>query len=95
MKSSNINFELFNSVKPDIVFKVNGKNFAIEVETGKVYAKDRKKFNAKVKSLKENYGENWIFVVTNENLSSIYNKFGKTFTRTTFIKQFKKWLKKH
>jgi hypothetical protein len=95
LKSSNINFELFNSVKPDIVFKVNGKDYAIEVETGKVYSKDKKKFEAKIKSLNENYGKRWAFTVTNENLSPTYNQFGKTFTRTNFLKQFRKWLKKH
>jgi hypothetical protein len=34
-------FELFNSVKPDIVFKIGGKEYAVEVETGKV-AKDKR-----------------------------------------------------
>ncbi len=95
LKSKEIPHELFNSVKPDIVFTQNKKKYAIEIETGKVYTKNRQKFNEKVKTLKEEYGDNWCFVVTNRNLSSLYSKFGKTFTRKNFLKQSEKWLKKH
>ena len=94
LKSKNIPFQLFNSVKPDIVFTNNGKECAIEIETGKVYTKDKKKFKEKVRTLKENYGDNWFFVVTNRDIAPTYNKFGKTFTRKTFIKQFEKWCKR-
>jgi hypothetical protein len=94
LKSKNIQFRLFNSVNPDIVFTINGKEGAIEIETGKVYTKDRRKLKEKVKSLIKNYKDNWLFVVTNRDLCPTYNNFGKTLTRKTFIKQFEKWLKK-
>ncbi|KKS24220.1 MAG: hypothetical protein UU81_C0010G0003 [Microgenomates group bacterium GW2011_GWC1_41_8] len=48
----------------------------------------------KVVLLKNEFGDNWFFVVTNKEFARFYNKFGKTFTRKTFIKQFEKWSKK-
>ena len=63
------------ALKPDVVFQVNGKNHAIEVETGSVY-RDKKKFEGKLNLLKNNYGKNWFFVVTDRNLSSKYSRFG-------------------
>lgn len=73
--------ELFATAKPDITFDVNGKKYAIEVETGKVLTKDRKKLIEKVKNLNRDYGENWFFVVTNRNFYSKYKKYGDTFTK--------------
>jgi len=93
LKSKKIAYELFNSVKPDIVFTINGKKYAIEIETGKVYSKDKKKFNEKVKTLKKDYGNNWFFVVTDWNLVSNYSKFGKTFSKRNFIKKFERFIK--
>jgi len=95
LKSKKIPFEIYNSVKPDIVFTLKSKNFAIEIETGKVYAKDRKKFMAKVKNLKDNYGENWFFVITNRNYYSTYRKFGKTYTKKSIVNKIKELLEKH
>jgi hypothetical protein len=91
LKSKTDKLELFTSVRPDIVFELNGKKYAVEIETGKVLASDRNKFLRKVNSLKSEFGKNWFFVVTNRNLSPTYNNFGKTFTRKIFIKQFDKW----
>jgi len=75
--------------------KIKGKKYAIEVETGNVYTKNKKKFYAKVETLKKEYGDNWFFVVTNRDFASTYNRFGKTFTRKTFLKQYQKWLQKN
>lgn len=95
LKSKGYAIELFNSVKPDIVFTNNGKEYALEIETGSVYVKDKSKFAQKVITLKENYADKWLFVVTNYRLASTYNEFGKTLWRTNFITQFEKWLEKH
>jgi len=95
LKSLEIPFQLFNSVKPDIVFQINGKDFAIEIETGKVYASDKKKFNEKVKALKQEYGDNWFFVLTNRNLYDNYAKFGKTYTKKSILNQLNRILKEN
>jgi sRNA-binding protein len=76
--------ETFNTAKPDIVFEINKKKYAIEIETGKVI-KDKKKFGEKVKSLKKNYGKKWFFVVTDWNLQKKYSKFGETYTKLTLL----------
>jgi len=70
--------QTFNTLKPDIVFEVNNKKYAIEVETGKLYDRDKKKLLEKVKNLNKYYGNNWFFAVTNRNLASQYSKLGKT-----------------
>jgi len=72
--------QTFNTKKPDIVFEINDREYAIEVETGKVI-KDKKKFSEKVRSLKKDYGENWFFVLTNRRLFKIYSKYGQTYTK--------------
>jgi len=90
LESKGLKPQLFNSVKPDIVFTISDKEYAIEIETGKVYSKDRKKFNEKVKSLKENYGDNWFFVLTNRNHYITYSKFGQTFTKKSILNQLNK-----
>lgn len=95
LKTKNIPYELYNSVKPDIIFTINGKNFAVEIETGKVYTKDKKKFNEKVKTLKENYGDNWFFALTNRNHYKFYNKFGKTYTKLSIISELNRIIKEH
>lgn len=95
LKAKNIPFEIYNSVKPDIVFTINEKNFAVEIETGKVYTKDKKKFNEKVKTLKENYGDNWFFVITNRKFYSSYSKFGKTYTKKSILNQLNRIIKEH
>ena len=93
LESKGLKPQLFNSVKPDIVFTMSGKEYAIEIETGKVYSKDRKKFNEKVKSLKENYGDNWFFVLTDKNYISPYKKFGKTYTKRNILNKLEGLLK--
>lgn len=93
LKSKKIKFQLFNSVKPDVEIKINNKKIALEIETGKVFKKDKKKFYKKVKSLNQNYGKNWFFIVTDWNLAPIYSKFGKTLTKRNFIKKFENHIK--
>ena len=95
LKSISKKIELFETLKPDIIFELNGQSYAIEIETGSLYLKAREQLARKVEELKNNFEDRYCFVVTNENFAPIYNRFGKTFTRTTFLKQFSKWLKKH
>lgn len=93
LKGKRIKFELFNSVKPDIEFVIDGKKGALEIETGKVFKKNKKRFFEKINSLNKYYGSNWFFVVTDWNLAPLYSKYGKTLTKRNFIKKFEKYLK--
>lgn len=68
--------ETYRTVKPDIVFDVNGEKYAIEVETGKM--NNLKRLKEKVANLKKYYGDKWFFFVTNRNLRKYYERFGKT-----------------
>ncbi len=78
---------LFVTVKPDIVFKINGKEFGVEVETGKSLRYNKKRLLEKVKNLNKNYGDRWFFVVTNRALTSKYKKLGKTFDKRNVVKK--------
>jgi len=71
----------FQTKKPDIVFEVDKKKYAVEVETGSVYKKDKKKLLEKVKTLNREYGKNWFFVVTDRNLVKKYSELGETFEK--------------
>lgn len=75
LNRNNIDTQLYTTKKPDIVFDVNGKKYAIEVETGKGLSNiDR--MGAKLKVLSQ-YDE-WFFVVTDRNKVKKYKKYGKT-----------------
>ena len=71
----------YETVKPDIVFKINGKEYAIEVETGKMLKYNKKDLRKKVEALNKNYKDRWFFVVTDRNLRTKYAKFGKTYDK--------------
>jgi len=74
LESKGINVNMYTTLKPDLVFKIGKKKYAIEVETGSVLTKI-KNMEEKVKLLNKNYDE-WFFVVTNKNKTSEYKKFG-------------------
>ncbi len=81
LKNFTNKISLYETVKPDIVFEAGGQQYAIEVETGKVYSKDRKKLMEKIRNLNKGYSKNWFFVVTDRNLSPYYNELGITYTK--------------
>lgn len=74
---------LFQTVKPDIVFEINNKKYAIEVETGKMLTHNKKGLLAKVRQLNKEYKKNWFFVVTDRKLFKKYNSLGQTCTKLT------------
>lgn len=73
LESKGIKVQKYVTKKPDIVFEIGGKKFAIEVETGSALSKI-KNLKEKVKVLNKNYDE-WFFAVTDRNLISKYKKF--------------------
>ncbi len=85
----------YETVKPDIVFEVNKKEYAIEVETGKSFNFNKKALREKVERLNKEYGERWFFVVTNRNSASKYSKFGRTYDRRYIIPLIKRIVTKN
>lgn len=75
LKSMGFKVEIFQTLKPDIVFAIYDEKIAIEIETGKVLRNNRKQLIAKVKLLNKNYNY-WFFVLTNRNLKKKYKPYG-------------------
>lgn len=74
LEKNGIEVELYVTVKPDIVFEIKGKRYAIEIETGS-YLTRIKGLKEKVELLNQNY-DKWFFVVTDRNLVTKYKEFG-------------------
>jgi type IV secretory pathway VirB4 component len=94
LEKNKIPVQIYQTVKPDLVFEVNKKKYAIEVETGKVMH-DRKRLEKKVKLLKEEYGDNWFFAVTDKNFAPSYKKLGETFDLRCLKHKLSKMIKVH
>ncbi len=73
LEKNGIETELFVTKKPDIVFEIRGKRFAIEIETGSIFSKISR-MKEKLEVL-ENY-DKWFFVVTDRNKVKKYKKYG-------------------
>ena len=86
------NIQTFETVKPDIVFNIKNKKFAVEVETGKILRHAKKQLLNKVELLKKNY-DDWFFVVTDRNLVSKYRQYGKVFDTRYIKNQLDKFLR--
>lgn len=98
LEKNGIEVELYATVKPDIVFKIHGEMYAIEIETGSAFTK-RKNFNTKLKLLEEKY-DKWLFVVTKRHMVQRYKLYGNTVDKRyvkgrldKFIKLAKRWQK--
>ena len=74
LEKNGIETELYITKKPDIVFQIKDKRYAIEVETGSVLSKINR-MEEKVKLLNQDY-EEWFFVITNKNKVKDYKKYG-------------------
>lgn len=73
LEKNGIETELYTTKKPDIVFQINKKRYAIEIETGSIFSKIER-MKEKLEVLK-NYDE-WFFVVTDRNKVKKYKKYG-------------------
>jgi len=82
LEKNEIQTKLYITKKPDIVFEINGKRYAIEIETGSALSKISR-MKEKLKVLNEY--DKWFFVVTNRNKVKKYLKFGEAIS-SRFIK---------
>lgn len=79
----------YRTTKPDIVFEIKNKKYAIEVETGT----GKNRIKEKTDYLKKLYGKNWLFVVSDYNLKKTYSRFGKTCDKRNITKELDKLVK--
>jgi len=86
--------EIYQTTKPDIVFKINNQTYALEVETGKLLTNNKKQLKEKVKLLNETYKNNWFFVVTDKKLAPEYKQFGKTIDKRSISSKITNLCKK-
>ena len=77
----------YNTKEPDIIFRVKNRFIALEIETGKVFRRHKQRFLEKLSMLKENYGEDYFFIVTNRDNVGKYKPFGKVLTRKNFLRK--------
>ena len=82
----------FTTKKPDIVFEINGKKIAIEVETGKIITHGKKRILEKIELLNKDY-DKWFFFVTNKRFTPKYRKLGQVMDTRYFKTQIKKLVK--
>jgi conjugal transfer ATP-binding protein TraC len=92
LESKGIEVQKYATKKPDLVFKVNGKKIAIEVETGTVSRNVKSQLTEKVNMLNKNY-DSWFFVMTNRNFTKKYRKYGKAIEMRYLENHLKKVLK--
>ncbi len=91
LEKNGIKTELYTTKKPDIVFQIKNKKYAIEIETGSVLSKISR-MEEKVKLLNENYDE-WFFLITNKNKVKKYKKFGDSIDKRYIRLKLNKILK--
>lgn len=92
LKEKGFSVWTYKTIKPDIIFEFQNRKIAIEIETGKNLVNNKRQFLRKVASLKENYGYNWFFVVTNKNLVSKYREYGYVYTRKNVKKAIQRYV---
>ncbi len=76
---------LYESQKPDIVFEITGKKYALEIETTKNITDHKKRIVEKATSLNKEYSNNWYFIVLDSRYNYIYEKYGKIINRSIIM----------
>jgi len=83
------NIEVHETREADVIFEINSKKYAFEVETGSLLSK-KGQLKGKIEFLNKRYEKNWYFVVSNRDLAKKYRKFGKTVLRVGVCKIIEK-----
>ena len=92
LEKNGIKVETFITKKPDLVFKIKNKTYAIEVETGEVI-KHKDRLQKKVSLLKPY--DHWFFIVADRNLVRRYREFGETIDPRSLPNFMKRLCKNH
>jgi len=93
LKKYSDKISLFETRKPDIVFEINGKKIAVEIETGKLIKHARKQVEWKTELLNKNY-DDWFFVVLDRASIAKYRKYGKVLDLRNFPKRLEAFINK-
>lgn len=64
----------------DIIFEFNGKNYALEIETGNLLRK-HEQLKEKIAYMNKKYPSRWMFIVSNRDFLTKFRKFGHTTER--------------
>ena len=93
LEKKGVEVKKFITKKPDIVFELNNKKFAIEVETGTLYKTNKKQLLEKVESLNKEY-DSWFFVLSDKNYMKKYRKLGKVIDKRYLPNQLNRIVRK-
>ena len=81
LKKYTVKVELYETRDADIVFEINEKRVAIEVETGAKLRNNNPRIEQKVQLLTKRYRTDWFFVVTDWKDKEKYKQYGEAFVR--------------
>ena len=84
--------EMFTTKMPDIVFEINKKKYALEIETGTVL-ENVNRIKEKVSLIKKQGYNDWYFIMTQKHLVKKYRHFGKTIDPRYLKSQLSKIIK--
>ena len=87
------NIQEHETVDADITFNFNNKRYALEIERGDLLRKD-KQAQEKVIELTRKYRKRWMFIVSNKNFLSGYQKLGFSTQRKQVSENLRKLLEK-
>ncbi len=91
LEKNGIEIEIYVTKKPDIVFQIGGKRYAVEIKTGSAFTK-LKNLNEKVRILNETY-DKWFFVVTKRHFVKKYKRFGNSVDKRYIAPRLNKLIK--
>lgn len=92
LERKGIKVKTFETRKADLVCEINGKEYALEIETGSTL-RVKNRINEKIDLLNSEGFEDWFFIVTDRNLVKKYRKYGKTIDPRWVANFLKKMLK--
>jgi len=94
LESKDIEVNLFTTKKPDVIFELNKKSYAIEVETGSVLKRSKEQVIQKYKTMKREYDYGFI-VVPSRRIVREYRKIVPAIDRRYLKNKLLKILKKN
>ncbi len=80
------NYQVYTTVKPDIIFIAKDQKYALEIEMGYNLKKNRKRLEDKKKANDQAYNQNWYIVPYHSRDAIRYSKYAKTIRRTQIQK---------
>jgi conjugal transfer ATP-binding protein TraC len=87
------NIRTFETKRPDILFTINDKDYAIEVETGKMLTHNKTALMEKIEANNKEYGDRWFFMLTNRKIAAKYSKLHETCDKRYVINKITKLIK--